>query len=219
MILRLTEWILGRRPQTVAAVSPSELDAARKLVGRQSTVQLIPNVSTLDLPAASSERRGIVTCGRIGKQKDPEYFRQFVKDLSTSTQIVWIGDGDEEARERLLEAGVRVTGWLDARGVREAVLAAELYVHSAAWESSPYALLDAARAGTPVIARDIPSLSSLGYFTVMGGPSELAAAVDQFLEGGPIRDRVTSATADVDDRHTSAHLTSALDQLYKEVSP
>ena len=47
--------------------------------------------------------------------------------------------------------------------VRDRLTAAQLYLHTAAWEGGPVSTVEAASLGLPVLARGIPSMVSLGY--------------------------------------------------------
>lgn len=216
-LLRSVEWILGRRRQSVAAVCAYEAKTAQRLVARSSQVVLVPNVSDyqpqpLDIPSNSGVH--IVTCGRIGPQKDPKFFADLASHLDPNSRLTWIGDGDVTLRSELESAGVNVTGWIDADSIAETFRAATLYVHTAQWEASPYALLDAAQSNLPILTKSIPSLESLGYVSVPGDARALAQAVRRFFQEPSYADHVAKVTREVVERNSQKELAAALATVY-----
>lgn len=191
--LRLAEAVLARRTGVVAAVSQREASLARRLRPGGQVVHVpnaVPGWSAAAegpgrrhrLPAAEgADRRRhpvvAVTAGRICAQKDPEFLAQASIRSDDAVRWIWIGDGDPAARARLREAGVEVTGWLPNAEVLRLLRNADVYVHAAAWESAPMALLEAVAAGLPVVGRRIEALAELGVPDLVETPAELAAAV------------------------------------------
>ncbi len=70
-----------------------------------------------------------------------------------------------------------VTGWKPRPAVAAELAAAHAYVHTAAWEGNPVAVLEAAAMGLPVVARDIRSLRHAGLPQLVSDPAELARRV------------------------------------------
>lgn len=160
---RRTYWLIERalrfRTDTLAACSLSEQSIAKTALGYGANVDIVPNISSVADIDAEGRSRGevlrIAMIGRISEQKDPDYFMKMVASVRGATKVeaVWIGDGNDEGRRLLIEGGVRVTGWLSQTELRSELGSVDLYMHSAAWEGFPIAIIDAHQAGIPVIAR------------------------------------------------------------------
>jgi glycosyltransferase involved in cell wall biosynthesis len=77
-------------------------------------------------------------------------------------EATWVGDGEDEAAlAALQQAHVRLTGWLPSQRVPALLAEQSLYVHTAAWEAGPIAVLDAMAAGVVVVARRIDAYEGL----------------------------------------------------------
>lgn len=194
------EWLLARRTRAVVAVSAREAELSRRLNSRVP-VAVALNPAPFEppvFPATPTHPPEVVMVGRLSPQKDPALFAAVAANTGGAPwRYVWIGDGDPNAREELIRAGVEVTGWAPPDVAAQRVARARLYLHTAAWEGGPLSTVEAATLGTPVLARDIPSMSSLGYALAGERPDELAAAVKRyFAEPGYARD-VAQRTAAV----------------------
>lgn len=180
------EGALARRTAAVAAVSPREVGLARRL-RRKQQVCYVPNViPEADNSAHRAPRSDVtvVTVGRISAQKDPEFFARACESAPGNIRWVWIGDGSEQARHRLEKSGVEVTGWLSRDDVLNRLRQADIYVHTALWESAPIAILEAVGQGLPVVAREIAPLTSLGLPCLVSSPAALAAAIEYLAMSG-----------------------------------
>ncbi|MFC5727787.1 MULTISPECIES: glycosyltransferase [Nocardioides] len=162
---RAVERALVRRTDLVAAVSPHEVAAASAL--GHTAVAYVPNRATLPtaLRASYADRPRVVTIGRVTAAKDWRYLihlkRYAERQLGLDAMWTWLGGGDEEGERALLAAGVEVTGWLEHDETLARAAAAQLYVHTAAWESAPMSILEAAALGVPLVLRAIPQLRAL----------------------------------------------------------
>lgn len=185
LAIKAAESVLARRTAAVAAVSQREASLAARLQRRQR-VYYVPNIIPVSsLPErALRQRATVTTIGRISAQKDPEFFVRASQATSGRTRWVWIGDGSQAARERLEDAGVEVTGWLSRDEVRDRLRQADIYVHTALWESAPLAILEAVGQGLPVVAREIPPLTSLGLPCLTDTPEAMADAVEALAVPG-----------------------------------
>lgn len=95
---------------------------------------------------------------RLVAQKNPTRFLQLAAALhrkNEAARFVWIGDGDlrerfyQEAKELGLGDVVHCTGWLDQP--RDLLSAMDVYLHPAAYEGLPLAILEAMAAGLPCV--------------------------------------------------------------------
>ena len=216
---RAVEFALARRTHAVVAVSPREAEISRSLSSRVATAIAL-NPAPFEPPARGarpvpSDPAEVVMVGRISRQKDPGLFAAVARaSPGVPWRFVWIGDGDPAARDDLARAGVEVTGWTDPAHAARRVAAARLYLHSAAWEGGPLSTVEAATLGTPVLARDIPSMRSLGYALAGERPDQLAGAVARYF-GDPVYAReVARATAAVAAASSPAAMSEAVRRAY-----
>ena len=193
------EFLLARRAQVTVAVSPREAAISGRLNGRTpAQVVLNPSPFTGDSgrDATEVESGEVVMVGRISPQKDPELFAEVARSLAgDDLRFSWIGDGDPEDRSALEAAGVEVSGWISPPELRRRLERAALYLHTAAWEGGPVSTIEAASLGVPVLAREIPSMRSLGYPLAGETPQQVASHVRQFFADPQFSARVTTASA------------------------
>ncbi|MEU0663738.1 glycosyltransferase [Streptomyces lavendulocolor] len=178
----LAEHCLAGRATTVAATSPREAHLAARL-HRTHRIIHVPQVAS-DRPAAATaasrqpgSRSLAVGTGPLCAQTDPSYFAKVAASQGGLLEWMWIGDGEQQYRDILQEAGVHVTGHLDKTKTEELLASASVYVHTEAWEGSNTTpiLLQAAEAGLPVVARQTPSTKALRLPDSADSPSELAS--------------------------------------------
>ena len=220
-LLRAAERAVAASTDLAVCVSRREADLAAAL-GIPAVV--VPN-TTRARTARPDRRRhdgSIVTVGRVCPQKDPGFLLR-VKALldgaapaaGSGVTWTWVGGGDARAEAALRAAGIRVTGWRSPAEVRNHLAAADVYLHTAAWESCPLPLLEAAAAGLPLVARSIPALDSLGLDPDLGTAEAVAAELATVLTTGrPGRPRLQEAFAA---RHTPQAQAAALADAYASV--
>jgi glycosyltransferase involved in cell wall biosynthesis len=213
------EWMLARRTRAVVAVSPREADLSRRLNARVPVVIAL-NPAPFSAPpsrATAADPAEVVMVGRISPQKDPGLFAAVAASTRDAPwRYVWIGDGDPEARAELVRAGVEVTGWTPPDKAAARVAAAQLYLHSAAWEGGPLSTIEAATLGTPVLARDIPSMRSLGYSVPGEQREELVRAVRRFFADQEFARQAARRTATVAEASSYAAMAGAVRGAYAE---
>lgn len=173
-----TEHALVRHTAVLAACSPHEAVLAERVGHR--VVVTVPN-RALDPPglrARYEEPLRVVAVGRIGAQKDWRYLldvkRCFDRRAARTARWEWLGSGDVEGEAQLRSQGVTVTGWLPREQVVRRLAAAQVYLHTAAWEGAPVSVLEASAVGLPIAARRILPLVSLGVPGLAGTVESLA---------------------------------------------
>ena len=160
-LFRVMEATLGLNTSLVAACSESEATLASALTSLRGRILPVPNVARMPPAPPRRPRLGAMLrvgmVGRVGPQKDPEYFVEVVSRLRRSglaVDPVWIGDGDPALVARLTDADIRVTGWVRGAQLEVALDDLDVYVHSARWEGFPLSLLDAHVRGVPLLVRE-----------------------------------------------------------------
>ncbi|OAN29676.1 hypothetical protein A4X17_18085 [Plantibacter sp. H53] len=134
----------------------------------------------------------MVTTGRISPQKDPDFFARLASELREevpSAQLTWIGAGDRQLTDALLQAGVSVTGWLPRPDVWTQLRMGTVYAHVAAWEGFPLSILEANRIGLPIVARRIPALADAPRDWVHDSPARISDAISLLATSADARRR------------------------------
>lgn len=219
MALRNAERLLAIHTKAFGTLSGHEDALARSLSKHARTVR-IPNVPSVppiqEAPDPCSSAHKVVMIGRIAPQKDPSFFARVARCLrSTSPDLepVWVGDGDELGRSCLIEAGVRVTGWLPPEGIVSELLNS-VYVHSAKYEGFPLSILDAAACRIPIIARRIPPLADTNIMQA-NTPEEIAGLARLISIPGEERLKALRTSASLLTVHNTDGLHDALCLLYQ----
>jgi glycosyltransferase involved in cell wall biosynthesis len=169
--LYLAELVLSLNTEVIAACSHRERALAGRMWSRGGTVYIPNSVDGAnqdgDAPAAprfvgQGDAVTVAMLGRISPQKDPTFYANVVdglKKVAPRVTAQWIGGGLPELGAPLEAASVTVSGWLPAGEAKKALQNVDIYVHTAAWEGFPMAILEAQAAGLLIVARDIPALA------------------------------------------------------------
>lgn len=179
--IRRVERALVGRTAVLVACSPHEAVLARDLGHRR--VVTVPNraLHVPDERARFAAPLRVVTVGRISAQKDWRHLldakRSFDDAGTWPAQWEWLGGGDPGAEAALREGGIAVSGWLPREEVVRRLAAAQVYVHTAAWEGAPVSVIEAAAVGLPIVARRIPTLESLSVPGLASSPEDIALRV------------------------------------------
>jgi glycosyltransferase involved in cell wall biosynthesis len=152
----------------LVAVAPTRVDELRAFLGPAADVRLVVNgvppseVDVIDRDALRASEGispgafAVVAVGRLEPQKRPLRFLDHAQHISQAIRgatFSWIGDGrmaqawDETVQRRDLAESVRRVGWRD--DVRRVLPAYDFFLHCAAYEGLPLALLEAMDAGLP----------------------------------------------------------------------
>lgn len=216
------EWVMARRTTVVAGCSPHEATLATKL-RPAGTAIFVPNLGpqvkrhrVLTRAVPRSEIR-LVGAGRAVQQKDPKFFCAAVRALRSSgvsVNATWIGGGDARVEAMLREAGIRVTGWLDREDAVAAFANADVYLHSAAWEGFPIAILEAAAQRLPIIVRSLDCFQGYDFPFVLSDPQDIVKEWSQIFTPDGVR-RSHEFIASVLRRHTPGEQARALSAAYE----
>jgi glycosyltransferase involved in cell wall biosynthesis len=220
--LWVIERVLALRTAEVAACSPREAQLARRMGMNVTSVPNVGRFEGLDLEHSTRGSAGRVPkvsfVGRISAQKDPKFAAETVREFRElhvgQVDFEWIGDGPQEACAGLERAGIRVTGWLSGEQVTAELSGSSVYVHTAAWEGFPMAVLEASQLGLPIVARDIPALDQMPRDYLGGDPKTVAAIIVKVLTSTDTENRCAAGWSDALTANTRDNQRSALLAVY-----
>lgn len=196
----LAEKYLSRNSEATVILSPRENFLAKKVNSSSPTIYL-PNINSLGIsykfksPAELYDlvsSRGntettVAMLGRISPQKDPEWFIRVVNIFNEkygkneNIKFLWIGDGDHDLKNKLLQAGVQVTGWKQSEEILNIFNKVDIYLHTASYEGFPLAILDALSLDIPTVARQIEAYQGTEINTVRSA-SEAADDINKLIK-------------------------------------
>jgi len=138
--------------------------------------------------------RRLVCVGRLAEQKGQLVLLQAARELveqGENFEVLLIGDGpmrqqlERAIAQHGLETTVRLLGWRDAQGVREAIVRSRAMVLPSFAEGLPVVLMEALALGRPVIATQVAAIPELVQHRVNGWlvpPANVAALADAMRE-------------------------------------
>ncbi len=144
-------------------VSPSEYELARglhlHLPGGCKAVVILNGVEDADCArrdrgTGRGEGLRVVTLSRFDAAKNMGEALE-IAAASPHMRFVWIGDGPERGslEAEAAERGIRNVSFLGFRSdVHELLSTADVYLSTSRWEGLPLSLLEACRAGVPIVA-------------------------------------------------------------------
>jgi len=215
------------RPLThrLIAVSRSEaVVAVARGISDPDHVAVVPNGIEPDAPSADRRLRdrigiteGAVLAGFVGRlapQKAPEVIVEVavaLADRNPDVHFVIIGSGRREAAVRRavsglgLESSVHLLSYVP--GAARLMGELDAFLLPSRYEGCPYTVLEAMRAGTPVVVsdavgnRDVVTDGVTGRVVRVGDAAGTADALAAVLEGGLSVDAMVSAAR----KHVAAH--------------
>ena len=208
-IFRLAENAAARWASGIVCVCQYERELALRagIVGPEKLhviyngVRDIPATLRAD-PGASSVR--IVSIARLEPPKD---HRTLLEALAALRSLDWelelIGGGPLEEEARGLAAALGIAGRVRLSGYQPdpavALARAQVFVLSSRSEGFPRSVLEAMRAGLPVVASDVGGVREAvseginGLLVPPGEPKALAGALEKLIAEAPERQRLGAA--------------------------
>jgi glycosyltransferase involved in cell wall biosynthesis len=194
---RLIERALARRYKVLIAISQSLAEFTRETIGVRP-VKIHYGLSAPGEPPRPAPRpNGVTTLlgvGRLERQKGFEFAIEaaaILKREYPDTRLLIAGEGRERARLTKLSqrVGARrsVTLLGERTDVAELMQTANVLVHPARWEGFGLVLLEAMRAGLPVVATDVAAIPEIVIDGVTGilvpaeNAKELASALARLI--------------------------------------
>lgn len=230
-VFRGMERFVADRVDVIGAVSVSERRAAASLGAVRAVLveNGIPEFDGRGAPAAVLGReraahRGtrpvVVAMGRITAFRRPADTVAILRGVGDLADVEWIGEA-ALASDRLgvERCGVPVTGWLTRTEALARLRRADVYVHCAAWEGQPMAVLEAMALGSAVVGTDIPPLRDL----IPEGqrfetPEQAVAIVRDLLVDDVRMSSCIAAQQRVGERHGANRMARRWAQVYRELA-
>jgi len=163
-VARIAEWLLAPLTSHVICVAEAERALARSLPIRADRISVIPNgiadVAARARPAAPLRR--VVTVIRLAAPKRPDIMIEaFAAAQWPDCELVIAGDGPqrtdlERLASQLAPGRVRFAGTID--NIPALLASAQLFLLASDHEGLPISILEAMRAGLPVIASELPGI-------------------------------------------------------------
>lgn len=162
LFFKLFEILACIKPSVYIACSQSEKNAIKKALPFVE-VNLLENAVSLSefnnkrdqVSKLTNDKIRVITVGGIRPQKGPAEYAQIADKFNSSNiEFIWVGDGDGQLKQILINAGVKVTGWMSRVQVIEELQKADIYLSTSLWEGMPVSVIEACAANIPVILRD-----------------------------------------------------------------
>jgi glycosyltransferase involved in cell wall biosynthesis len=196
---RLAEWPLAPLTTRLICVSEAEREMSRRLPIAGSRVSVvrngIPDAPERAAPAAPLHRIAMVA--RFAAPKRPDaVIRAFAAAALPECELVIAGDGPERAAMRQLADTVapgRVALPGNVEGIGALLACAQIFVLASDHEGFPLSVLEAMRAGLPVVATDLPGIREqlddgrCGILYPAGDTVALAAALRRLAADATLR--------------------------------
>ena len=223
-------------PITSKIITVSEVDRRQTLDARivaEDRVVAVHNGIADIAPSLRSEPGRapvrLVMVARFGAQKDhPTLFRALAGLLDFEWTLDLIGDGplmsQTAALAHTLGLGDRVRFLGQRTDVEQLLAEAQVGLLATNWEGLPLSILEAMRAGLPVIASDVGGISEsvhdgeTGYLVPRGGVDLLRERIARLLSDPVLRVRLgASARALYEQQFTLGRFVSNTLAVYREV--
>jgi len=207
---KMDAYLLKNRKFIVLVSRASAQHASLQKVKKNCVV--IENGISSDLPPISKgvemkkilalKEKGIKIIGSIGRLSYEKGYDLLIKAVAQCEQemvLVLMGDGPEKnelqsiAKQYGIEKKVLFFGYVEQAG--QYIPLFDVYVNSSRTEGAPITLLEAMRAKTPIVARDVGGNKQLlgngGYGVVVQGdsPTEMIKSITESMEKNDTRVR------------------------------
>ena len=226
--------LLARRwTRRIIAVSGADRQLAlRYRVAPDARIRVVHN-GVPDVPERASPRQGhppvIVAVARMAPPKDHQLLLRALAGVQADFQLRLIGDGPERARVEAtiaeLGMGDRVTLAGERSDVAAQLASAQLFLLISRQEGFPLVILEAMRAGLPVIASQVGGVSEAvahGQTGLLVGRDDLAGlqgALQQLLTDSLLRGRMGAAgRAAWEERFTLDRMLEQTRAVYAEIA-
>ncbi|WP_354682049.1 glycosyltransferase family 4 protein [Cupriavidus necator] len=161
---RVAEWLLAPLTARLVCVAEAERQLARSLPVPADRIAVVPNgiADTGQRATPEDPMRRIVMVARFAAPKRPDaVIRAFARSGLADCELVLAGDGPErEAMQRLADAIApgRVQFPGNVADIAGLLSTAQAFTLASDHEGFPLSVLEAMRAGLPIVASDLPGI-------------------------------------------------------------
>jgi glycosyltransferase involved in cell wall biosynthesis len=194
------ERIAGRIGGKVITVSRAneEIAAREGITARGNLVTIWNGIPDTDQRATPGvvEVPKIVMVARFAPQKDQLSLVQALSGVQQPWQLAFVGDGptraEVEAEAQKLRLSDRIAFLGDRGDIADVLASSDLFVLSTNWEGLPLSILEAMRAGLPVISSDVGGCSeavdhgTTGFLTPRCDVGKLREKLESALSSKPL---------------------------------
>ncbi len=211
-------------------ISPSEFLARKvsELGLRAQRMEVLPNFIAPDGGDPSLDaRNGVLYVGRLSPEKGAAVLIEASSSLGESLTIVGDGPAREELTSLAQARGVaaQFPGWLDARGVRQAMAQARVLAVPSLWyENCPLVVLEGMGRRVPIVASDLGGMHELldggrcGWLARPGDASDWARVLTSaWADRERSADLVERAYARLQSRHGVEGFMRRLEEVYQSL--
>lgn len=148
----------------------------------------------------SGDPPGIIMTARFFQQKDHDTLLSALSEIEAPFSVTFVGDGPRMDRVKDLAAQLGIDGSVaflgNRRDVPELLARSHIFVLSSLWEGFPISILEAMRAGLPVVASDVGGVNEsveheqTGFLTRPKDVADVRARVEQLLRDPDLRRRM-----------------------------
>lgn len=224
----------GRLTRCFIVVSDADRELGlRYRVARAEQLRVVHNgVEDLGPPSRNADASRppvLVMVARMAEPKDHGLLLRALASLARDFRLCLVGDGPlrpqvEAAIQRAgLQDKVELVGESDA--VAELLAASDVFVLVSKQEGFPISILEAMRAGLPVIASDVGGIreavehGKTGLLVQRGDESGLRDALDEVLDAPDLRAAMGAAGRRAyEERFTVAHMLRGTSEVYRELA-
>jgi len=180
--------------------------AARNGISHQARLLTIHN-GIPDVPARAmagvAEVPEIAVVARCAPQKDQALLLRALAAIDTPARAVFVGDGETravlESEALRLNLRHRVEFLGERRDVAQILAASHIFALPTRWEGFPLSILEAMRAGLPVVASNVGGVaeavvdSKTGFLVPAGDEPQFRARLRELIEAPHLRSRLGAA--------------------------
>ncbi|SDY22582.1 glycosyltransferase family 4 protein [Citreimonas salinaria] len=207
------------RADAVVAPSASHATAMTRLYNTLGTVDVVHNASRSPVPAAERSRTAVAAGRWWDESKGGATLDRAARDCGWPVLMLGADQGPNGARIDIRHADHR--GHLDHDDAAQLIASAGIFVSPSLYEPFGLAVLEAARAGAPLVLADIPTFrelwNSAALFFPPGDADALATALNDLAADEARRDVLGTAAQDRARRYTTQAQTKAMAAIHDRV--
>jgi glycosyltransferase involved in cell wall biosynthesis len=229
-----SERLTARWTEKIIAVSESNRSLAiRRNVARENKIVTVHNgIADTNYRAHPgwSEIPQIVMVARFAPQKNQAQLLQALADITLPFKLTFVGDGPTRAAAEALTRDLGLADRVEYLGVRldtDVILSqSDIFALATNWEGFPITILEAMRAGLPVIATDVDGVREAvtdqvtGYLVPRGDTEALKEKLAALLSSSTLRLQMGSAgRRRYESEFTQAIMLARIASIYHQAVP